>query len=329
MKAISLFSGAGGDTLGMELMGIDVVGFVELNKTFCETHLMNLPNCELIGNDIRKLDLNLLEKYNDIDIVFFGMPCQSFSYAGKRNKDDPRGKLFYDTIKVINKIKPKWIIGENVQGLLTMTNKENELVKEIIISEFSKIGYFLKQPFLVDCSKYSLPQKRKRCFFIGSTSTFELKMLSISNETGIETFMEKTLENAIEIKDTFGIEKFVDIDDNIEITGKPATNLIKCLTEKKLSFGKRISPTHSEILDIRKPCKTIICTYNRMPRLFVPLKNSTKMFLRELTITELQRIQGFPKEYIFTGNKNEKITQIGNAVPPLIVTKIIKELILT
>ena len=210
-----------------------------------------------------------------------------------------------------------------------MKNKDNEPVKDVIIHEFSKIGYFLKEPFLVDCSKYGLPQKRKRCFFIGSTEDFHLKSLSLSTETSIESFIEQTLENAIEINENFGTEKFIQIPDDIHITGKPATNLIKCLSEKKLSFGKRISPTHSEILDVRKPCKTIICTYNRMPRLFIPLKNSTKMFLRELTVNELKQIQGFPKDYHFEGNKNEQITQIGNAAPPLIVKKIMKELILS
>ena len=64
-----------------------------------------------------------------------------------------------------------------------------------------------------------------------------------------------------------------------------------------------------------------------MPRLFVPLKNSTKYFLRELTVTELQQIQGFPPNFIFTGNTIQQITQIGNAIPPPVICNIVNSII--
>ena len=168
--------------------------------------------------------------------------------------------------------------------------------------------------------------KEKSVLFNWKSSNDIIKV----NSNGIQHIIEKTLHNAIEITDNNiinCIDRAVIINDDITITGNPATNLVKCYQKKELSFGKRASPTHSEILDYDKSCKTIICTYGRMPRLFVPLKNSTKYFLRELTVTELQQIQGFPPNFIFTGNTIQQITQIGNAIPPPVICNIVNSII--
>jgi site-specific DNA-cytosine methylase len=95
-----------------------------------------------------------------------------------------------------------------------------------------------------------------------------------------------------------------------------------------ISFGRRISSYHGEIVDPDQPCKTIICSYGMCPRLFVGLHNPTTdvYWVRTLTITELAQIQAFPKNYQFQGNIKELITQIGNAVPSNIVCSIAKQL---
>ena len=94
----------------------------------------------------------------------------------------------------------------------------------------------------------------------------------------------------------------------------------------RLSFGKRI-PVGGEIIDIRKPSKTIICTYARQPRLFVPLQNKNGYYLRCLLPDELKQIQGFPKDFKLSGNKTKHIVQIGNAVPPPLIQQIVQNLI--
>ena len=106
---------------------------------------------------------------------------------------------------------------------------------------------------------------------------------------------------------------------NIEYKGKIHPTLI--------SFSKRDSPIHCEIIDIRKPSKTIICTYSHQPRLFVPLRNSQGYFLRCLLPDELKQIQGFPENYKINGNTKQKIIQIGNAVPPPLISAIINEIL--
>ena len=94
-----------------------------------------------------------------------------------------------------------------------------------------------------------------------------------------------------------------------------------------LSFSKRDSPVHGEIIDIRKPTKTIICTYDHQPRFFVPLKNKNGYFLRCILPDELKQIQGFPSDYEMFGNKKQKIIQIGNAVPPPLIKHIVNHII--
>lgn len=103
---------------------------------------------------------------------------------------------------------------------------------------------------------------------------------------------------------------------DVEYKGKVHTNL--------LSFSKRDSPIHCEIIDITKPSKTIICTYEHQPRLFVPLQNKNGYYLRCILPDELKQIQGFPKDFEICGNNKEKIIQIGNAVPPPLIEQIIK-----
>jgi len=94
-----------------------------------------------------------------------------------------------------------------------------------------------------------------------------------------------------------------------------------------LSFSKRDSPIHCEIIDVRNPGKTIICTYDHQPRLFVPLMNKNGYYLRCLLPGELKQIQGFPADFQICGNKKDKINQIGNAVPPPLIAQVASKLL--
>lgn len=90
--------------------------------------------------------------------------------------------------------------------------------------------------------------------------------------------------------------------------------------EKLLSCSKRVSPVHSEIIDLDKPSKTIICTYDHQPRLLVGLKaRDGGRYVRTLMPDELKQIQGFPPTYTLLGNRKEQVVQIGNAAPPALV----------
>jgi site-specific DNA-cytosine methylase len=91
--------------------------------------------------------------------------------------------------------------------------------------------------------------------------------------------------------------------------------------------GKRVSAHHSEVLDLDKPCKTIICAYTFQPRLYVCLQTPTKKYIRCLVSKELAQIQGFPRDHPFIGNTNSVTKQIGNAVPAKIIELLTKSIL--
>jgi site-specific DNA-cytosine methylase len=136
--------------------------------------------------------------------------------------------------------------------------------------------------------------------------------------------MEITDEQATQ----YGIRTWVEAPEDTAISGNPPLNLRKCVELGELSFGKRASPTHSEVVDPNGLSKTLICTYNRMPRMFVPIRCSGRLYLRPYTVDEAKQIQGFPADYIIMGNRINAIKQIGNAVPPQLVEAIVKSLAL-
>lgn len=145
-KAMSLFSGMGGDSLGMKLAGIEVVAYSEYEKVFQETHDANFPDCKLLGSDVKsnitKIPDDEFTTYKDqIDFLFAGFPCQSFSTGGKRKINDPRNTMFKEFVRAAKLTNAKVVIGENVKGLLTKKTEGGELYIDVIVREFETLGY--------------------------------------------------------------------------------------------------------------------------------------------------------------------------------------------
>lgn len=353
---ISLFSGMGGDSLGMKQAGINVLAYSEYVSIIQQTHNLNFPNCKLLGEDVKSdiskiSDEEFLQYRDKIDFLFAGFPCQSFSTGGKRKMNDPRNTMFIEFVRVARLTNAKVIIGENVKGLLTKKTENDELYIDIIIDEFSQLGYdVITQVF--KCEKYGIPQKRERLIILGikreyiDNGTFKLEFPSElkSKQIGLENIIKFSMEGCLRLyEEDFD---FNEIPENCILTDinndEDENNYHPYLKSKRdtidksyggkeyetlFSFSKRGSPIHCEIIDIRKPCKTIICTYEHQPRLFVPIKNKNGTFLRMLTPDELKQIQSFPKNYAICGNQKQKIIQIGNAVPPSLIRQIIEKIV--
>jgi DNA (cytosine-5)-methyltransferase 1 len=355
-NSISLFSGLGGDSLGMKLAGCKLMAYNELKPTFCKSHDANFPDSELICegkiHDISKLKDSCFEKYNGkTDILFAGFPCNSFSSAGKRKLDDPRDTMFLEFLRVTKLTKPWLIIGENVKGLLTKKTSNKELFIDVIVAEFEKLNYeVIYKVFKTE--QYNVPQKRERLIILGIKKdnpygwkpSFPEPQLS---EPNLKSIVKYDMTGAVKI-DSEWIE---DIPDECILTNMNDKNEYKDNNgghpyllskinageidrfyngkqyDNLFSFGKRGSPIHCEIIDIRNPSKTIICTYEHQPRLFVLLQNPSGFYLRCLLPDELKQIQGFPIDYKVCGTNKEKIIQIGNAVPPPLVRAIVENVI--
>ena len=348
MKSISLFSGMGGDTLGMKNAGIDVVAFNEISDIFTQTHLKNFPDSKFLGGnnkDIKKIPDEYLEQYTDIDLIFAGFPCQGFSNAGKKLPSDPRNTLFREFVRFTKIIKPKFIIGENVKGLLSRKTDDGSNYIDIIVSEFQKIGYNIRYQ-VFKAHEYGVPQKRERLIIIGARQDLNHQLnfpAPIDVDVSLKNIVKFDMEGTIEYDySELGIPEeciIKDLDNEEDsrnphpyLVSKVNANLDKRTYKEKsydnlMSFSKRDSPIHCEIVDIRNPAKTIICSYDHQPRFFVPIQNKKGKFIRALLPDELKQIQGFPPDFELEGNLKQKIVQIGNAVPPPLIKMVVEKLI--
>jgi DNA (cytosine-5)-methyltransferase 1 len=364
-KAISLFSGCGGDTLGLERAGFQVVAFNEFKLSAIQTHLANFPaSISLVEpnkqiGDITKLADSVFEPYKgQVDIVFAGFPCQGFSTAGKKVVTDPRNQMFRQFVRVAKVVQPTFVIGENVTGLLSMKSgpkQEDPLMLELIRNAFAEIGYGLTYQVL-EADDFGVPQCRKRLLLVGwkldRVSTFDPTSFwpsvvawgAAQPMPTMSSFVKATLEGALLLDPRAVPVNFdtvaVPIPQTMEITGTPhpyvtlkASAFDETYGEKTfdrlLSCGKRDSPIHSEVLDLNRPCKTIICTYDHQPRLLVGLKKPDgTAYVRSLLPDELKQIQGFPESFVLRGTVKEQIVQVGNAVPPALVRAVAGQLLL-
>jgi len=359
ITGMSLFSGMGGDTLGMKNAGVNVFAYSEIMKPFRETHDVNFPECTLLGKDVNsdilKISDEELEEYRDkVDILFAGFPCQSFSTGGKRKMNDPRNTMFREFVRVAKCTNAKIVLGENVKGLLTKKTETGELYIDVIVEEFENLGYQVMYK-VFPCHKYGIPQKRERLLILGikkkyvEDGTFTLgfpeeETPNKSDFVGLENIVEFCMEGTMKVtKDIFDFSSIPNnciLKDttNYESEQNPHPYLVmKRDIENKsyngksytslFSFAKRDSPIHCEIVDIRNPSKTIICTYDHQPRLFVPIRNAVGDFIRMFTPDELKQIQTFPKDFVLCGNTKQKIVQCGNAVPPQLIEKIVRHVI--
>ena len=183
-RAISLFSGAGGDTLGLERAGYQVVAYNEFNAAAIKTHQVMFPSetMKLLANpdtgatNITKVPDSVFVQYRgNVNLVFAGFPCQGFSHAGKKRANDSRNELVYEFARVVNLVQPEWILGENVKGLLSRVGfprgaqeqkQEQQPVIQIICELFESIGYKMTYS-VVDASLLGIPQNRKRLLLVG------------------------------------------------------------------------------------------------------------------------------------------------------------------
>ena len=155
--------------------------------------------------------------------------------------------------------------------------------------------------------------------------SFQLPLLR-DEQMGVSGIIEATAEGAIKTDLEIPPECVVSIPQDMDPTGTPHPFMVLKHRQNLISFRKRDSPIHSEVLELARPCKTFICAYTFQPRLYVGLQkpDGTK-YIRCLTLREAAQIQGFPADYPFQGSHDQIITQIGNAVPGKLIEQIIRQ----
>lgn len=201
MKLLSLFSGIGAFEKALRNISIDyeLVGFSEIDKyaikSYCAVH--NEDESKNLG-DITKIDLDILPK--DIDIITHGSPCQDFSVAGKQAGGDlgtgTRSSLMWNTVDIIMKCKPKYVIWENVKNLLSKTHKHNF---NNYISIMETLGYNSYYEVL-NAKNYGIPQNRERVYTISIRKDIDEGNFKFPNKEPLKLKLKDILENEVEEK---------------------------------------------------------------------------------------------------------------------------------
>lgn len=174
LKAIDLFAGAGGFSLGLQQAGIDVVAAVEKDKWCVDTLKANkataFPKMKIIQADICTLSGEyILDQVGlikgQLDMLVGGPPCQGFSTASsRRSATDPHSKLMWQFVRMVKEIQPRYFVIENVPGLLSFKDFFRLLLKSL-----EKCGYVVRFN-LLDCVNYGVPQRRRRVLIDGARS---------------------------------------------------------------------------------------------------------------------------------------------------------------
>ncbi|WP_273327141.1 DNA cytosine methyltransferase [Vallitalea guaymasensis] len=344
MNVVDLFSGVGGLSLGFKDVGFNIVLSNEYDNEIAESYIKNHKGTIVINEDISNLNTEeTFSNYIDkIQVVIGGPPCQGFSQKGKRKSiNDERNFLFRKYFHVVEYLKPKYFLMENVPNLLTT---ENGYFKNEIIEMFGSIGYCV-DTYIFNAYDFGVPQIRKRAIIIGKYKDKPIKIV-------IPKIKKATLWDAISdiayLNSGEGEFKQSYINNPQSVYQKKlrrnseflfnhiATNHSKIAIERLKLIPKEKG---REYLPPEHITKSIYSgTWSRMkkdePTVTITTRFDTPSsgkfthpFLnRAITVREAARIQSFPDSFIFYGTKGSQMKQVGNAVPPLMAKHIAKQI---
>ena len=359
--AISLFASAGGCSHGFGQAGYDVRFATDIDADAVESYRRNFPGTPCEAADIRQLtadavlqriELNL----GELDMLLGGPPCQGFSSAGVKAGDDPRNSLLSHYVRLLEGIRPKWFVMENVEGLLTSDGGSH--VRDAVAA-FLEAGYSLNLE-KVYAQGYGIPQRRKRVLIVGnrlghdfsfpepvtsfSGSIFRKGEITFATavgdlppavtEAGEPLAFRKPPQNELQaylrdeartVTDHYAV---VLSDVQLErVRGLQPGQTMKDLPEhlQHDSFRRR---AFRRVMD-GTPVEKRGGAPSGLKRLFAdePSLTITSAATREfvhptedrlLTLRECARLQTFPDTFEFAGSAASRIQQIGNAIPPML-----------
>lgn len=307
---ISTFCGAGGSSLGYKMAGGKVVLSIEWERNACQTYHLNHPDTLLLKRDIATVSADEIFsltglKAGELDILDGSPPCQGFSTMGKRQIEDPRNRLFQEYVRLLQELRPKVFVMENVSGLV---KGQMKLVFVEILQALKRCGYKVKTR-LMDAQYYGVPQRRKRVIFIG-----------VREDLGIEPSHPHPASQPIPLKNALcGLQAPLHV---LRPKGN-AAQLAECLqpgqdgADLRVMLGGKKQDFSLERLAWHKVAPTICKTIRPgQCGLLHPDEN------RYLSTAELKRIGSFPDDYQLLGSLEEQWARIGNAVPPLLMKAI-------
>ena len=165
LKALDLFAGAGGLSKGFIDAGFEIPCAVEIDLWASETYRENHPNTILITEDMRNVKDSIFKKYEGIDLIMGGPPCQGFSISAsnRRKADDPRNLLYLEFMRAVSIIKPRAVLIENVREVQRFKLPDGQLLCDDIKQRLEKLGYE-SEMLILNSNNFGVPQVRLRAF---------------------------------------------------------------------------------------------------------------------------------------------------------------------
>lgn len=285
---ISTFAGCGGSSLGYHMAGYRELLAVEWEQNAADTFRMNFPHVPLYHGDIAKMSVDECLRLAGVKpgelTVFDGSPpCQGFSTSGKRDVGDQRNQLFREYCRLLEGLRPRAFVMENVSG---MVKGDFKVIFAEILRTLKRCGYRVKAR-LLNAMWYGVPQSRERMIFIGVREDIGHEP---SHPAGWSepVSMLSGLSGLSMVREGFG-----------------PTKLDRVRNEE---FANKWRSAHL-------PCCTIV---KSRP----PILGFDRGSQREMAPNECQRIGSFPDAFRFIGGASKAVERIGNSVPPLLMRSV-------
>ena len=340
---VDLFSGAGGLSRGFLDAGYDVVLGVDFDDAALKTFKANHGKAEVMKLDLfDHSNIDKIVEYLDsrnikLDVLVGGPPCQGFSIAGPRDMNDKRNSLYLAMVKLADRLKPQAVVLENVPGLI-QTN--NGIGAKRIVQDFAEIGYKMT-PKLLYAPDYGVPQIRKRVFFVGlrdSDVEFEFPVATCDKEhyvtcadaiddlPSLQTDAGEIIygEDIQEYKTPARTEYQTKMRKNSDKVQNHIGSIPIEKTKKMISLvpeGKNYKALPEEYRGMYKYHEALTRYHSQKPSLTINTGHRSHfhyVYNRIPTVRESARLQSFPDDFIFYGNKSQQYKQVGNAVPPML-----------
>lgn len=349
LVAVSLFTGAGGLDIGVERAGFHIAAALERDPIACETLVSNFASSERkkAGTDTRVIqrdieDCSVAEilrtkgvSKGQVDLLIGGPPCTPFSKSGywidyKRSGQDPDRFLLDHYVRFARGLKPRAFIMENVHGLAY--NNHNRTSLDVLREALADLGYLINEAVLV-AAEHGVPQVRQRLFLVGARGVRP----ELPPKTHGGLYETKASFDQALLPFVVAREAFADLPDiaepGEEVGGKyghllpeipPGENYLHFTKERghpePLFKWRSRYWTFLLKLNPEKPSSTI----QAQPG---PYVGPFHWENRRLRIGELKRLQTFPDNYEFAGNRRAAQVQIGNAVPPMLAEQVANALV--
>jgi DNA (cytosine-5)-methyltransferase 1 len=310
LRAIDLYSGIGGWSLGLEMAGIDVVASYEWwNKA----NITNQQNNRHIANETDIRQLSLIDLPSDIDIVVGSPPCTQFSFANRGGKGDIEDGLkdIAKFLEIVDFLKPKFWAMENVPRVSGII--ENELKQGGRLEKFAHLAPTIR---VIDTCEWGVPQRRQRC--IAGNFNFDL-LYEYRSYIKKHTLGDvvNCLSKSTVIDPLYGIKvKSTDLIDHV------IEDYLNPEEERMNREMKTFHPIYNNMAfpdQLNRAARTVTATCTRVSRESIVIASpEVSGKFRRLSVRERACLQGFPIIYQFYGNSHsQKLKMIGNAVPPL------------